>query len=83
ILQKAIIKGDLRSHSIAAASILAKVTRDRHMCTLHEEYPQYNFHLHKGYCTQEHMELLRKHGPCPVHRRSFRPVSEVEQERLG
>ena len=81
ILQKAIIKGDYRSHSIAAASILAKVTRDRHMCSLHEQYPQYNFHLHKGYGSREHMELLRKHGPCPAHRRSFRPVAEAEQER--
>lgn len=79
--QKAIIKGDHRSHSIAAASILAKVARDRHMCSLHEQYPQYNFHLHKGYGSREHMELLRKHGPCPAHRRSFRPVSEAEQER--
>jgi ribonuclease HII len=79
--QKAIIKGDYRSHSIAAASILAKVTRDRHMCSLHEQYPQYNFHRHKGYGSREHMELLRKHGPCPAHRRSFRPVSEAEQER--
>lgn len=80
--QQAIIKGDCRSHSIAAASILAKVTRDRFMCDLHERYPQYNFRKHKGYGTREHMELLRKHGPCEAHRRSFEPVAFLLRERL-
>jgi ribonuclease HII len=75
--QNPLIKGDLRSHSIAAASILAKVTRDRLMKELHEKYPQYNFHKHKGYGTKEHVALIRKHGPCEAHRKSFHPVSEM------
>ncbi len=78
--QQAIIKGDCRSHSIAAASILAKVTRDRFMCDLHERHPQYNFGKHKGYGTREHLELLRKHGPCEAHRRSFEPVAALLRE---
>jgi ribonuclease HII len=73
--QKALIKGDRRSQSIAAASILAKVTRDRLMCELHEQYPQYNFRKHKGYATKEHLSLVRRHGPCPAHRRSFEPIA--------
>lgn len=77
IPQKAIIKGDRRSHTIAAASILAKTERDRLMRKLHEQYPQYNFHRHKGYATKEHMTLLKKYGPCPAHRKSFRPVSDM------
>ena len=77
IPQNPLIKGDLRSHSISAASILAKVTRDRLMQELHEKHPQYNFHKHKGYGTQEHLALIRKHGPCEAHRRSFRPISEM------
>ncbi len=75
--QKPLIKGDSRSHSISAASILAKVTRDRLMCELHEKFPLYNFHKHKGYGTREHMALLEKHGPCDAHRKSFSPVSEL------
>jgi ribonuclease HII len=75
--QKPLIKGDCRSSSIAAASILAKVTRDRLMLELHEKYPQYNFHKHKGYATKEHVDLLREHGPCEAHRKSFSPVSEM------
>ncbi len=77
IPQNPLIKGDCRSHSIAAASILAKVTRDRMMMKLHERYPQYHFHKHKGYGTREHLTLLRKHGPCEAHRRSFQPVAEM------
>lgn len=77
--QKPIIKGDCRSTSIAAASILAKVTRDRLMVQLHEKFPCYNFHKHKGYCTREHLALLRLHGPCDAHRRSFAPVTEMLQ----
>jgi ribonuclease HII len=77
IPQNGIIKGDRRSHSIAAASILAKVTRDRLMCELHERFPQYNFKGHKGYGTREHLALIRKHGPCEAHRRSFRPISTM------
>ena len=77
IPQRPIIKGDCLSHSIAAASILAKVTRDRLMRELHEQYPQYNFRKHKGYGTEEHIELIRLHGPCDAHRKSFQPVADM------
>ncbi len=77
--QNPLIKGDYRSHSIAAASILAKVTRDRLMRELHEKYPHYNFKRHKGYGTSEHLALLRKYGPCDAHRKSFKPVSEMQR----
>jgi ribonuclease HII len=77
IPQQPIIKGDCLSHSIAAASILAKVTRDRLMRELHKQYPQYNFQKHKGYGTKEHIELIRLHGPCDAHRKSFQPVAEM------
>lgn len=66
-----VIKGDAISPSIAAASILAKVSRDRDCILLHEKYPEYNFAKHKGYPTKEHMEAVRKYGPCPEHRRTF------------
>ena len=69
-----IIKGDALSASIAAASIVAKVTRDRLMDELDKTYPQYGFSRHKGYGTKEHMDALKKYGPCPVHRRSFAPI---------
>jgi len=72
-----IIKGDALSLSIAAASIVAKVTRDRLMAQFHETYPQYNFLSHKGYGTEEHLACLAKHGPSPIHRRTFAPVSAV------
>lgn len=75
--QNSLIKGDLRSHSISAASILAKVTRDRLMLELHERYPQYNFRKHKGYGTSEHLALLREHGPCDAHRKTFNPVARM------
>jgi len=71
----AIIKGDGKVASIGAASILAKVHRDRLMHKLHEEYPAYAFNKHMGYGTKVHMEALKKHGPCPAHRRSFAPVA--------
>ena len=74
IPQRPVIKGDQLSLSIAAASILAKVSRDRMMHTYHERFPQYQFHLHKGYATQEHLKRLHQFGPCPGHRRSFQPV---------
>ncbi|MCM8780041.1 MAG: ribonuclease HII [Candidatus Omnitrophica bacterium] len=67
----AIIKGDAKSLSIASASIVAKVTRDRIMEEYHKLYPEYNFLEHKGYPTQEHIEALKKTGPCPIHRMSF------------
>ncbi len=66
-----IVKGDARSHSIAAASIIAKVTRDRMMCELDAIYPEYNFARHKGYGTSAHIAAIREHGQCPIHRRSF------------
>lgn len=77
IPQKSLIKGDCRSHSIAAASILAKVTRDRLMCELHKKFPLYNFEKHKGYGTKEHLALIRKYGPCDAHRKSFNPVAAM------
>ena len=74
---EAIVKGDSRVAAISAASILAKVERDRQMIELHEQYPQYEFDRHKGYPTKVHMELLKKHGPCPLHRKSFGPVKKL------
>lgn len=68
---RAIVKGDASSQSIAAASVLAKVARDRYMQKLDEEYPEYLFAKHKGYGTRQHYEMLRKYGPSPVHRPSF------------
>jgi ribonuclease HII len=72
--QRALVKGDARSASIAAASILAKVTRDALLCALDLDYPGYGFAQHKGYPTPEHLAALRLLGPCPAHRRSFAPV---------
>lgn len=72
--QETIVKGDAKCSSIAAASILAKVTRDSIMERYHEAYPQYNFCSHKGYATKEHLDALREHGPCPIHRRTFSGV---------
>lgn len=76
---QAIVKGDGLSASIAAASIIAKVTRDRLMEELHYRQPLYGFHRHKGYGTAYHLAALRVFGACPHHRRSFRPVSECEK----
>lgn len=75
--QLPIIKGDSLSASIAAASIIAKVTRDRTMVQYDKIYPGYGFAAHKGYATAAHIDALNKHGPCPIHRRSFRPVYEL------
>ena len=72
--QRPVIKGDQLSLSIAAASVLAKVSRDRMMYAYHERFPQYQFHLHKGYPTPDHIRRLHQFGPCPGHRRSFWPV---------
>lgn len=74
---RAIVRGDGLSLSIAAASILAKVTRDRLMVELAAQYPEYGFERHKGYGTQAHLAALRRHGPCPAHRRSFAPVAQL------
>ena len=71
---QAIIKGDSKSVSVAAASIVAKVTRDRLMTRLGEEYPSYGFERHMGYPTKAHRDALRRHGPTPFHRRSFAPL---------
>lgn len=73
-----IIDGDAKSVTIAAASVIAKVTRDRLMREYHEQYPQYGFDRHKGYGTRLHLQALREHGMCPIHRRSFRmPVPAI------
>ncbi|MEO8021464.1 ribonuclease HII [Polaromonas sp.] len=77
MLAEAIVKGDALVPSISAASILAKVYRDRWCEQFHLEYPQYGFAGHKGYGTAEHLAALREHGACPQHRRSFSPVAEV------
>ena len=74
--QWVIVKGDSRSLSIAAASVLAKVTRDRIMDSYHKLYPQYEFNRHKGYGTRLHRNLIQEHGPCPIHRITFKGVSE-------
>ncbi|VVE16507.1 ribonuclease HII [Pandoraea anhela] len=74
---EAVIKGDDKVPAISAASILAKVTRDRQLAALHEEFPQYGFNEHVGYGTPKHLEALRAHGPSPHHRQSFAPVREA------
>ena len=73
---EALVGGDARDRTIMAASILAKVTRDRYMLALHQRHPEYRFDLHKGYGTPMHLNALRTHGPCPEHRRSFAPVRD-------
>ena len=78
--QTALVQGDCKSYSIAAASVLAKVTRDRIMRDLDKLYPQYGFARHKGYPTPEHYAAIKQHGPTPVHRRSFAPFRPVEME---
>ena len=72
-----VVKGDATSASIAAASILAKTTRDHLLIELDAKYPEYGFASHKGYGTRQHLEALRVHGPCPEHRRSFAPVRAI------
>ena len=74
---KTIVQGDRLEPAISAASILAKVARDRLMKELHFKYPAYGFDRHKGYPTAEHLRLLKQHGPCPIHRKSFAPVIEA------
>jgi len=78
---EAIVHGDALVPAISAASILAKVSRDRLMCAWHRRYPDYGFDRHKGYPTPGHLAALAIHGPCPIHRRSFRPVRELLQEQ--
>jgi ribonuclease HII len=77
IAAEAIVDGDAKVKSISAASILAKVHRDRLCLDLHERHPQYGFDAHKGYATPQHLAALTQHGPCLAHRRSFAPVREA------
>jgi ribonuclease HII len=78
--QTALVRGDARSYSIAAASVLAKVTRDRLMLEFDRLYPAYGFAAHKGYGTPEHLRRLAANGPCPIHRRSFAPIRQPDPQ---
>lgn len=78
--QTAIVKGDARSYSIAAASVLAKVTRDRLMLKYDQEFPAYGFAVHKGYGTAKHLTAIAKHGACPIHRMTFAPLKKPESK---
>ncbi len=80
IAHTALVKGDALSYSIAAASVLAKVTRDRQMLEWDRRHPEYGFAGHKGYGTPQHLEAIARHGPCPIHRRSFAPLKPVQGE---
>lgn len=77
ILSLSVVNGDQKIASIAAASIVAKVTRDYIMIASHKDYPKYNFHIHKGYGTDHHYQMIIKHGICVLHRRSFSPIKEL------
>ncbi len=79
---KLMVKADEKVFSCACASILAKVTRDRIMVGYHKKYPKYKFNLHKGYPTKLHLKLLKKYGPCKIHRKSFRPVRTCKAKRF-
>lgn len=81
--QRAVPGGDKYIKSISAASIMAKVTRDRLMLEMHAKYPQYGFDKHKGYGTKFHLEMLEKYGPCAIHRRSFEPVKTLAKNAKG
>ena len=78
--QTALVKGDARSYSIAAASVLAKVTRDRAMHELDKEFPGYGFAVHKGYSTPQHFAAIEKLGACVIHRKSFSPLKPKEPD---
>ena len=78
--QTPLVKGDARSYSIAAASVLAKVTRDRLMLEFDKQFPQYGFAGHKGYGTPAHLAAIAEHGPCAIHRKSFAPMKGKERE---
>ena len=82
-LGQAVIKGDGKMACIAAASILAKTARDRHMAKLADQYPEYGFERHFGYPTPDHFEALQRHGPCAIHRRSFAPIAAFDQGVLA
>lgn len=79
IPQVSLVKGDARAQSIAAASIVAKVTRDRIMCEFAQVHPDYGFDHHKGYATRAHLDALERHGPCPIHRRTFAPIATRDE----
>jgi len=81
--KQTIVKGDATSQSIAAASIIAKVRRDEIMDEYHELYPEYGFNKHKGYGTQLHLDMVQKHGLCPIHRRSFAPFKQAKANELA
>ena len=76
-----LIKGDAKSASIAAASVIAKVRRDRLMDEYDKQYPQYGFAQHKGYGTAQHVAAIREYGPCPIHRLSFEPIRSIVTNR--
>jgi ribonuclease HII len=80
VVAEAVVSGDALVQAISAASILAKVTRDRMLDELHAQHPLYGFDRHKGYGTAQHLAALREHGPLPAHRRSFSPVAQAMQE---
>jgi len=79
---RTIVQGDRLEPVISAASILAKVSRDRRMCEWHRQFPQYGFDQNKGYATANHIKQLQRHGPCAIHRRSFAPVRDLLQGQL-
>lgn len=81
IPMKSIIKGDEKSVSIAAASIVAKTTRDAYMVEMDKLFPQYNFKQHKGYGTKEHLEAIYKYGPTPIHRKSYEPIKSILKKK--
>lgn len=83
VVAEAIVSGDALVPAISAASILAKVTRDRMLDELHAQHPLYGFDRHKGYGTAQHLAALREHGPLPEHRRSFAPVAQATKERVA
>lgn len=83
IINKAIIKGDTLSASIAAASIVAKVERDRYMVKMSKKYPAYGFEKHKGYPTKQHLKALKAFGACPIHRTSYAPVRDVLNQQVS
>lgn len=82
IVQKSIIKGDSKSASIAAASILAKVYRDEFMENIDTKYPEYGFSKHFGYGTKQHLDMIKKYGPSPIHRKTFYPISEFFSKQI-